>query len=350
MENNFILIFSSLVLLTSSISQASRPGGGAEPPAVCTAMGQVESIDKKLNLARVLLKEIAGSSTMAGCSETGVDKLIGKSVSVSLKEVPTATFQIKDFVFVQKGLMPEFSFLKFGSESVETLIRSAQTQWGMIVQQEESFYYFRAFLGPNKSIARLQEILNSAKSDYAANEQRLSAALMLVAMAAFGRFEISDDILKNSFMISLEKSFKGPEIGEHILLLKKNREGLIDELGALIVKKQSDWFAAPDPYGILVALQRLGPGSKKVLPAILKRMDTVGEMVRGKGDDFLFASFETMNAPNEIASLFLKGIESGEIKTKDGVLAKAVCRLKDSNNRGSSFSRQVSWCQKNIKI
>ena len=71
-----------------------------------------------------------------------------------------------------------------------------------------------------------------------------------------------------------------------------------------------------------MALKRLGPMAKRVLPTVLNRMDRVYEMQRAKGDDFLLGYFEKINAPSEIATLFLKGIDAGELKTKDGVLAK----------------------------
>ncbi|MBX7231656.1 MAG: hypothetical protein K1X29_06180 [Bdellovibrionales bacterium] len=334
-----------ILLILKSNAFGNMPGGGTEKAEPrCIIMGQVTKSDLNAMQAWVTLKKTFGSTTQMGCLETNAEKMIGQTISVSLNLIPRPRLNINDIVFVNKGLNPKFALEGPSSETIESLSESIQVQWNNELQLAETSYFVKAYFGSEKSIQKLVQVINTPENN-SMKEKRVSAAVFLIALAV-NHHEVPQAQLRKAFLIALEQSYKGVEIGTNILLIKDGRTDLISELVSLLNKTETNlkFPAVKDPYGIIVALGEIGPQSKTTIPVILKRMDGVSESIRSHGDELILTAITKIGAQQEAAQQFLDMIKSGNLKSKDGVLAHAICKL-GTYSLSKTFTQLVQWCK-----
>ncbi len=80
-------LFAMAILLTLNSNVYGSMSGGSSEKSVprCTIMGQVAKLDLAKGRAFVSLKKVFGSTTQMGCFETNAEKMIGQTVSISLR-------------------------------------------------------------------------------------------------------------------------------------------------------------------------------------------------------------------------------------------------------------------------
>lgn len=339
-------IFIIAVLIFYSNVEASSPGGGPEGPVRCTVMGEVTNLSLKSQTADVLLKKTYGSTTQMGCIETGAEKTIGQTVTVTLNIKPKPELQVSDVVFVIKGLAPDFSFVGLESYTIESLSGQLSGQWNNELFLLEAVYLVKSYFEISKTVEQLNLTVNSGTTE----EKKLNASMLLILLA-INKIEIPQEYLKQAFLIALEKSHQGIELGKHIRLIKKNRAELVDLLRNLLDKTVTDmkWPAVQDPYGIIVALGELGSISKSAVPIILNRMNGLHGNEKKDGDILFVEAIHKMRGEEEATRFFLQSVKEKKIRSNEGPLANGMCRLPKTEKQFKGSDQLNTWCTQNNK-
>jgi hypothetical protein len=329
-----LVFLALLALFLPESAIASRPGGGAEGPPQCTVMGEVIRLEPEPPLAVVRLREIAGSTTYAGCAATGAEGMTQKQVSVktSLDIVPAPVIATGDVVFVNVGEAGNVSLETFapGEYTLDLLLREVQIYFEDRLQRLKFVYAIKSYLGAEQTVEELVPRLIEADG-----EKRLSAALMLIVLAD-ARQGVPPDALQRALRIGLMESRKSA-VGASIGLYPGDRDQTVNVLLGLLRDPE-----VQDPFATIVGLGELGPVAARAVPAVIDRLnDPRAAQIRSDGDRILATAIEKMKAKESAAKIFLAKAREGKLRDPEGPLAKGMCLLTDA---GPLAVELAGWC------
>jgi hypothetical protein len=292
----------------------------------------------------VRLKEATGWQGEKNCQATGAAELARKNtaVSVSRDVSPRPTLAPGEIVFVTvsrpKGsLSPEIVLETFapGEETLEGLMREAETYFDDRLRRLEILYAIKAYLGAPATVEQLSPLMDSDTD----KERRLGAALLLILLAE-DRQDVGGDVLRHAVDFALAQS-RHATVGSSITLLPGARHQVVNELIGILHDK-----SAQDPYATIVALGELGPPAARALPDVIDRLDRPeAAAIRGDGDAIFASAVKKMRGGEVAAKVFLAKAGDGKLKTQAGPLEKGMCRLgPDGADLGAQGQALAQWC------